>query len=66
MSYIIYKDMPTEIPDHKVRVYYTGNGEFSYNQDEAKKFDKWIDIIKMILQIALSILSMSNLKYKKI
>ncbi len=65
MSYIIYKDMPTMIGED-IPVYYTGNGEFSYNPDEAKRFDKWIDIIKMILQIALSILTMSNLKYKKI
>lgn len=65
MSYIIYKDMPTAVGED-VRVYYTGKGEFSYNENEAKKIEKWIDVIKMVLQIIFAFLNMENLKYKKI
>jgi len=64
MSYIIYKNEPNYFGvDYPV--YYTGEG-FSPNQDEAKKFDKWREVLVMILQIILSFLTMSNLKYKKI
>lgn len=70
MSYILYRELSTPDGD-KRKVYYTGKSEdnvqlFSEDESKAKRFEKWREIILLILQLVSAFLTMTNIKYKKI